>query len=475
MRKAAEYDVVILGSGSTAAAAAKVARELDKTVLITEERLLGGTCLNYGCVPSKFLIEAAKAYYTMKRPRFYGIECVESKLAFEDLIQQKGEIVRQYREKKRDTIYDDEGIKLVRGHAVFADETTIEVDGKRYKGEKILIATGSRPLIPEIDGLETTGYLTSDLLTVDEPGELKTLPESLVIVGGGYIAIELGQMFARFGTKVTMIERSARLLSHGYEPEVGEIIQRVLEEEGLELVLNATVESVEKSKTSDYRISVKVGGKSKEFRAEQLLIATGRQPNADHIHTERAGVKIAKDGYVEVDEHFRTSTENIYACGDVIGPELGNQMATPVGVMDAKMAIHNAFSEIGGQTPDRRVVPRAIFSEPEIATVGLTAEKARARGYSIQIRSIPLTWVPRAVMMQHTDGLVKIISDAENDELLGATIVGPSAGDLAQQIALGMRLNARLSDFSDSLYVYPSLSESLKFAARTSPDEEDDS
>lgn len=471
MRKAANYDVVILGSGSTAAAAAKVARRLDKTVLITEERLLGGTCLNYGCVPSKFLIEAAKAYYTMKRPRFYGIECVESKLVFEDLIQQKNEIVRQYREKKRDSIADDDGITLVRGHASFVNSTTIDVEGKQFIGEKILIATGSRPYVPEIEGLEKSGYLTSDLLTTDEPGELTTLPESLVIIGGGYIAIELGQMFARFGTKVTMIEKSSRLLSRGYEPEVGELIQKILEEEGIEFLFNATVDSVSRTKKDGYHIKVKIGRKLFELTPSHLLVAAGRQPNADNIQAERAGVEVAEDGYVKVDEHFRTSQENIYACGDVIGPELGNQMATPVGVADAKMAIKNAFSEIGGQIPDRRVMPRAIFSEPEIATVGLTAEQAAAKGYAVQTRSIPLTWVPRAVMMQHTDGLVKIISDEESEEVIGATIIGPAAGDLAQQVALGMRFGAKLLDFKDIMYVYPSMSEALKFVVRIPPDE----
>lgn len=470
MRKPAKYDVVILGSGSTAVAAAKTARKLDKTVLMTEERLLGGTCLNYGCVPSKFLIEAAKSYFTIKRPRFYGLHCVESKLNFEELIQQKDEIVRNYRDQKRDNVFDDENISLLRGHAQFVDEHTIDVEGKQVIGDKIFIATGSRPAIPDIEGLSEAGFLTSDLLTVDEPGELTTLPESLIIVGGGYIAIELGQMFTRFGTKVTIVERSAQLLGKGYEQEAGEIIQRVLEDEGAEILFNANVQSVSRSKKTGYHLKVKIGRKIVDLNAEQLLIATGRQPNGDNIAAEKAGVRIAKEGHIKVDKHFRTNVDHIYAAGDVIGPDHGNQMATPVGVKDAKMAIRNAYSEIGGQSADRLVIPRAIFSDPEIASVGLTAEQAQKKGYRIETRSIPLSYVPRCVLMQHTDGIIKIVSDPESEEILGVTAVAPYAGELIQQAALAMRTNTHLRELVDILYVYPSLSEGLKFTARMDPD-----
>jgi len=471
MRKAAKYDVVILGSGSTAAAAAKEARELDKKVLLTEERLVGGTCLNYGCIPSKFLIEAAKSYFTMKRPRFYGVQCEKSSLAFEELIQQKDEIIRNYREKKRDTISDDSGITLVRGHASFVDSNTIDVEGKRFSGEKIVIATGSRPMIPKIEGLSPSGFVTSDILTCDEPEELTTLPKSLVIIGGGYIAVELGQTFARFGTEVTIIERGPQILKNGYEPEVGEIIQRALEEEGINILFNASVHAVSKSKKTGYTLQVKQGHKQFELNSTHLLIATGRQPNADNINAENAGVNISKKGYVKVNKYFRTNIENIFAAGDVIGPEHGNQLATPVGVRDAKLAVRNAFCEVGGKPAEHKVIPRTIFSDPEVGSVGLTLAQAKKKGFNAESRSLPLSYVPRAVLMQHTDGLIKFISDADTEEILGATIVSPFAGELVQQVAFGMKMNARLSDFIELLYVYPSLSEGLKFAARREPDE----
>lgn len=467
MRKPSSFDVAILGSGSTAAAAAAVARDLNKSVLLTEERLVGGTCLNYGCIPSKFLIEAAKTFFTMRRPRFDGIHCKEATLSFETLIKQKDAIIRDYRKKKRDTVFDDESTSFARGHASFLDNNTIAVGGKRYTAEKVLIATGSRPHIPEIEGLSPADFLTSDLLTCDESEELRTLPESMVIVGAGYIALELGQTFARFGTKVTIVERSDQLLSHGYEPEVGQILKTVLEEEGINILLDAKITSVSGSRKSGLTINVESEGKSIVLNAAEILVATGRQPNTDGICADLAGVELADEGYVKVDEFLRTSADNIFAAGDVIGPEHGNQMATPVGVVDAKLAIHNAFSEVGAQAVDHKLIPRCIFTEPEIAVVGLTEKQAKDLGYNYEVRSLPLSYVSRSVLMQHTDGNIKIISNSKNQEILGATIIAPGAGDIIHTVAMAARMNGQLSDLSDMLYVYPSISEGLKYTSRS--------
>ncbi len=465
--KNSTYDVLILGSGSTAAAAAKAARERNKTVLVTEERLVGGTCLNYGCMPSKFLIEAAKTYFTIKRPRFHGIGCQQASLSFKDLIQQKDEIVREYRGRKRDTIFDTD-VQLAKGHARFVDDHTVDVDGKQFEAEKILIATGSRPAIPDIEGLTDAGFLTSDLLTCDESMELTELPESLIILGGGYIALELGQMFARFGTKVTLLERSSQLLSHGYDAKVGPIIAETLRDDGVEIKLDTQVNSIRKQ-NNRYLVSATVSGREVEFRATHLLVATGRRPNADDIAIERAGVEVGEDGHVKVDEHMRTNIAHIFAAGDVIGLELGNQMATPVGVQDAMLAINNAFSEVGARRADHEIIPRAIFTDPEIALVGITEEDAEQRGFDFESREIMLSSVPRAILMQHLDGFIKIVSDRESNLILGATVVCPSAGEIIHQLALAMKLNATLMDLHNLLYVYPSLCEGVKQASKRAP------
>jgi mercuric reductase len=230
---------LILGAGSTAFAGALTAQAMNKTAAMTEERPIGGTCVNRGCLPSKNLIAAAKLLYDARNPRFPGLTPCTIGLDFAALTAQKDELVHTYRKKKYESLIGD-GIRLVSGHVQFVDAYTVDVDGKRLTGRKLLIATGSQPIVPDIQGLDGVSYLTSDLLTVDESMELRDLPTSVLIIGGGYIALELGQMFSRFGTAVTILERSGQLLGRGYEPEVGRTIAETFAEEGIQVVLNAT-------------------------------------------------------------------------------------------------------------------------------------------------------------------------------------------------------------------------------------------
>ena len=221
-------------------------------------------------------------------------------------------------------------IRVERGHVQFVDSQTVQVDGKRLHGSKVLIATGSRPVVPDIDGLDSVPYLTSDLLTVDESAELRALPASLLIVGGGYVALELAQMFSRVGTAVTMRERGRQLLTHGYEPEVGRSIGEVFAQEGIQVILNATARSVRQDGAETVTTAV-VAGRDRQYRTERVLVATGRRPNSDNIAVGRAGVQVNERGEVIVDTHLRTNVAHIYAAGDVIGRQHNSQMATPVG------------------------------------------------------------------------------------------------------------------------------------------------
>src|SRR5712692_1641712 len=279
MTTQAHFDLVILGSGTTAFAAALRAQELGKTAVMTEERTTGGTCVNRGCLPSKNLIEAAKLLYDARNPRYPGIEPTNPRLDFGQLVGQKDEVVHSYRKKKYESLVGGQ-FRIEEGHVEFVDANTVEVNGTRLTGERILIATGSRPVLPLIQGLDSVPYLTSDLLTVDEPIELRELPKSLVIVGAGYIALELGQMFSRFGTDVTILERNAQLLARGYEPEVGRSIGDIFAQEGIRVVFNATPKTVRQD-GSEVVAKAVVAGHEREYRAERLLVATGRRPNSD--------------------------------------------------------------------------------------------------------------------------------------------------------------------------------------------------
>ncbi len=457
------FDLVILGSGSTAFAAALRAQELGKTAVMTEERVLGGTCVNRGCLPSKNLIEAARLVHDASHPRYPGLAPAALGVDFGALVEQKDEVVAEYREKKYRSLLGAR-FDIVQGHAEFLDPHTIRVGGERLAGDKVLIATGSRPVLPEIDGLASVPYLTSDLLSSGEAVELKELPRSLLVVGGGYIALELGQMFRRFGSEVALVERSEGILVHGYEPEVGATLAAALEAEGVRILTSARVRSV-RADGRGVVATVEAGGQAREVAAEKLLVATGRRPNTDRIAIETSGVKLGPDGRVRVDEQLRTNVPHVFAAGDVIGRETQSQMATPVGSHDGGIAAHNALSGEEPRRVDHRVVPRAIFTDPQVAVVGMTEEQAVAAGHPCWCRALPLSLVPRAGAIRDTKGMVKMVANAKTDEVLGVSMVGTSAAEVIHEAAMALRFRAKLRDFIDLLHVYPTMAEALKIVA----------
>jgi mercuric reductase len=456
-------DLLILGSGSTAFAAALTARELEKTAVMTEERPVGGTCVNRGCLPSKNLIAAAKLLHDAQHPRFAGLTPCAIGLDFPSLIAQKDELVHTYRKHKYESLIGGQ-IRFEPGHVQFVDPHTVEVDGKRLTGRTLLIATGSRPTVPDIQGLDTVSYLTSDLLTVDESMELRELPASLLIIGGGYIALELGQMFSRFGTRVTILERSRQLLARGYEPEVGRSIAEIFAEEGIEVVLNATAQAVRQDSREVVTTAV-VAAREQQYRTERLLVATGRRPNTDHIALERSGVKVNQRGEVVVDEHLRTDVPHIFAAGDVIGSQHGSQLATPVGSRQGGLAARNALSKEAPSAVDHRVVPRVIFTDPEVGVVGMPESDAIAAGHRCWCNTLPMSLVPRAGAIRDTRGMIKMTADADSNEVLGVSMVGHNAGEVIHEAAMAMRYRATIRDFIDLLHVFPTMSEALKIVA----------
>lgn len=457
------FDLLILGSGTTAFAAALTAQEFGKTSVLTEERIVGGTCVNRGCLPSKNLIEAAKLIFDAREPRYPGLSSCPMKLDFPALIAQKDEVIRGYRNKKYESLLGG-SFRIEEGHVEFVDPHTVRVGDKQLSGRVVLIATGSRPVVPAIEGLDSVPYLTSDLLTSGEAVELKELPKSLLVIGGGYIALELGQMFSRFGTAVTILDRNPRLLFRGYEPEVGVAVRGAFADEGLQVVVNASVRSV-REEGAEVVLTAEVGGRERHYRAEKLLVATGRRPNSDTIAIERAGVAVNPRGEVVVDEFLRTNVPHIFAAGDVIGRQFGSQMATPVGSRDGGIAARNALSGGELRKVDHRVIPRVIFIDPPVAVVGQTDAEAVAAGHPCWCNAIPMSLVPRAGAIRDTRGFVKMVANAETGEVLGVTMVGNSAGEVIHEAAMAMKFGATVQDFIDLLHVYPTMAEALKIVA----------
>ncbi len=468
------YDLLILGSGSTAFAAAIHAQELGKTAVMTEGRALGGTCVNRGCLPSKNLIEAARLVYDAAHPRYPGLTPARLDVDFPALIAQKDEVIRAYRDQHYESLVDDtdeEGqppIQVVPGQVAFVDPHTVLVtatDGtsRLLTGSQVLIATGSSPLIPDIPGLSETPYLTSDLLTSQEEEELTELPRSLLILGGGYIALELGQMFARFGSEVTIVTRGSSILT-GYEPEIADALTEILREEGLQIVTGAQVRTVGRG-GAGVTLVMQRHGSSRTLTAEKLLVATGRLPNTQEIGLERAGVEVGTAGAVRVDRTLRTTVSHIWAAGDVIGRETESQMATPVGAHDGKIAAHNALSGEPLRQVDHTVIPRTIFTDPQVAVVGLPDEEAVAAGIECDCNTIPLSVVPRAGAIRDTRGVIKMVLDAPTRRVVGVSMLGVNAGEVIGEAAMALRFGATTDDFIDLIHVYPTMAEALKLVA----------
>ncbi len=459
-----KFDLLILGSGSTAFAAALRAAELGKTAAVTEMRTLGGTCVNRGCLPSKNLIEAARLVWESSHPRYKGLKPAKMEFDFVELIAQKQEVVHSYRDKKyRSILYEEDKINLYNGRARLMDDHTALVGGQKVSGDQILIATGTRPSIPQIDGLDQVPYLTSDLLTSDELQELRELPESLVIIGGGYIALELGQMFQRFGTQVTILERNQAILPN-YEPEVSEALTYALREEGLQIVTGVQILRVSQKSDCEIEVIACIGEKEQSFKGEKLLIATGREPNTDNIGLEGIGIQLDERGFVMVNDELHTNISNIWAAGDVIGRQTESQPATPVGAHDGVIVAKNALVE-AHQKVNHRVIPRTIFTDPQVAVVGMTDEEANGSGIHCWCGTIRLELVPRAGATHQTNGIAKMVINRDTQEVVGVSLVMSNAGEVIHEAAMALRFRARLQDYIDMIHVYPTMAEALKIAA----------
>ncbi len=464
------YDLLILGSGSTAFAAAIRAAELGQRAAMIEGRTIGGTCVNRGCLPSKNLIAAAQMVHDANHPRFPGLQPAPVGIDFATLIAQKDDLIEMYRTQHYDSILTDvpgrAPIDLFTGQARFVDAHTVAVttsDGteQQVAGAQILIATGSHPHIPAVSGLATVPFLTSDLLTRDEGLELREQPTSLLILGGGYIALELGQLFARLGTPVTILARSGIL--PGYEPEIRDALGTILRDEGITLIEGFTDLTVA-GDAHAVRVQVTRDGQIMDYTAVKLLLATGRTPNTADLHLDAAGVAVNASGAVQVDATLRTNISHIWAAGDVIGTEVENQMATPVGAHDGKRAAENALTPTQQQV-NHRVIPRVIFTDPQVAVVGFTDEDAAAQGIVCQCRTVPMSAVPRAGAVRDTRGAIKMVIDEQTERVLGVSMLGRDAGEVIHEAAMGLRFQATLDDFIDLIHVYPTMAEALKIVA----------
>ncbi|HBQ18805.1 MAG TPA: mercury(II) reductase [Myxococcales bacterium] len=454
-REGVDYDLAIIGSGSAGVAAAIKAAESGKRVAIIEAGTLGGTCVNVGCVPSKTLIRAAEARHRAATTPFAGIETSAAGVNFAALIRQKDELVAELRQAKyADVLAAYAGVTVIEGHARFAPSGELAVDGEPIRAASVLIATGSSPAIPPIEGLADTPYLTSKTAM-----ELEALPEHLVVIGAGYVALELGQTFRRLGSRVTVLARS-RLLS-SEDPDVGDALFGFLSDEGVDIRLATSATRVEHT---DGRFSLQLRGPEGEttLDADQLLVAAGRRPNTAGLGLEEVDIELGDSGEIRVDEHLRTTRAGVFAAGDVTGDPAFVYVAAYAGNLAGDGAINGV-----GRRYDTSIVPGVTFTDPAVASVGLHEHAARERGIDVVVSKLPMSYVPRAIAARDTRGFIKLVADRETKLLVGAQIVAPEAGELIQQAVIAMKFGIRTDQLAGLLYPYLTTAEGFKLACQT--------
>ena len=446
------YDLAVIGSGGAGFAAAIAATTRGRSVVMIERSTIGGTCVNVGCIPSKALLAAAEARHVAAGQAFPGIATSAGPVDMATLIAGKVELVDGMRREKYEDLAADYGWEVRRGEARFVEGPALEVDGERIEAAHYLVATGASPWVPYVAGLEETGYLTSTTAL-----ELDHLPESMVVVGGNYVGLELGQLFARLGSAVTLLETLPRLAA-GEEPEISEVIEGVLADEGVEIWTSASLAKV--SRDGEKIVATVADGR--EVRAEAILMATGRRANTEGLGLDVVGVEVGPTGAVVVDDQLRTANPRIWAAGDVTGAPQFVYVAGSHGTM----VIENAFEEAGRRV-DYGHLPRVTFTTPNIAAVGLTDAEVEPAGLSCTCRVLPLAYVPRAVVNRDTRGVVKIVAEVGTGRVVGIHMIGANAGDAILAATYALEANMTVDELAHTWAPYLTMAEGIKLAAQS--------
>jgi mercuric reductase len=450
------FDLLIIGGGSAAFAAAIRAAELGARVALVEAGTLGGTCVNVGCVPSKFLIRALEVYHRAGAHGFRGVSTARGALHWAALIAQKEALVADLRrEKYEEVLAAYPQITRIQGRARLAEGGAVVVNGTTYAPGRVILATGARPWAPPIPGLAEAGYLTST-----EALSLRELPRSMIVVGANAVGLELAQVFARAGVAVTVLEALPRIVPFE-EPEISEALQRALEEEGM--VFHTGVKIIRAARSDGrYEVSFEKDGETRIVSAEQLLMATGRRPNTQDLGLEAAGVAVGPRGEIRVNPYMQTSNPSIYAAGDCADLPMFVYVAAASGTVAAENALLGNH-----RTLDLTAVPRVTFTDPEVASVGWTEAQARERGETPKAVLLPLEAVPRARIAFETRGVIKLVADANTDRLLGVHLVMPQAGEAIAAGVIALQAGYTVQDLGRTLFPYLTWSEGLRLGAQS--------
>jgi len=450
----ADYDLLVLGAGSAAFAAAIRGRDAGYRVALAEAGTLGGTCVNVGCVPSKALLAAGAAYWAAGHQRFAGITTATGPVDLAALVAQKDELVAALRQEKYADLVGAYGFEVIPGYAAFTGPGSVEVNGRAVRPGAVLIATGASPAAPPVPGLAEVGYLTSTTAL-----DLKAVPARLAVIGASAVGLELGQFFLHVGSSVTFLDVADRIAPFE-EPEISEALANVLRGQGATIYAGARILAVERD-GDVRRIRATVDGEDVVVEADEILVATGRRPSTAGLGLEAGGVATDTRGAVVTDAQLRTANPRVWAAGDVTGAPQFVYVSAYQGALAAGNALLGE-----GQEADLAGLPRVIFTTPPAAGAGLTEAQARAAGYQVTASVLPATAVPRALVNRDTAGVTKLIADAGTGELLGASVVGEGAGDVIQSAVLAIRHHITAAELAATFHAYLTTAESLKLAAQ---------
>ncbi len=450
-----DYNLIAIGAGSAGLVTTYIGAAVKAKVALIERHKMGGDCLNTGCVPSKALIRTARLLADARRAPEFGVQALHIEFDFAQAMQRVQQVIAKVEPHDSVARYTDLGVDCIAGDARLIDPWTVEVNGRRLSARSIVIATGARPSVPPLPGIESVEYLTSDTVW-----NLRVLPKRLLVLGGGPIGCELGQCFARLGSQVTLVQRQPRLLPKE-DPDASALLQQAFLREGLTLALGAEAIRVEKDGDGG-RLIVRENGSERAIGFDHLLLALGRSANVEGFGLAELGIRVGTRGTIDADPLMRTNLPNIYVCGDVTGPF----QFTHVAAHQAWYAAVNAlFGPFWTFKADYRVIPWATFTDPEVARVGLSETEAKAQGVAFELTHYGLDDLDRAIADSHDHGYVKVLTVPGKDTILGATIVGAHAGDLLAEFVLAMRHGLGLRKILGTIHSYPTMMEANKYAA----------
>lgn len=451
-----DRDLVVIGAGSGGLVSAYIGAVVKAKVSLIEKDRMGGDCLNTGCVPSKALLRSARFLAQLRRSEAYGIRSASAEFDFADVMERVQKVVRQVEPHDSVERYEGLGVDVIKGEARITSPWTVEVNGRTLTTRNIIVATGAQPFVPPIPGLEEAGYLTSDSVWA-----LRERPERLIVIGGGPIGSELTQAFARLGSRVTQVELAPRLLPREDEAAAALVAERFAEE-GIDVRTGVQAKAVEPAADGGHELVVERDGVEERIAFDRILVAVGRKPNTTGFGLETLGIPVTARGTIEVNEYLQTRYPNIFAVGDVAGPY---QFTHAAGHQAWHAAVNALFGGFKRFAVDYSALPWSIFTDPEVARVGLNEDEAKAEGIDYEVTVYPLAELDRAIAEGATEGFVKVLTVPGKDRVLGATIVGEHAGELISEYVTAIRHGLGMNKLLSTVHAYPTLMEANKFAA----------